>query len=133
MAEKIEKDGVLYAILHRKEDWKKGLAFLTPTAMFCQVGVFWYQKGKRLETHRHIRNERINNVTQECFIVMSGSLRVDLYGDDNQVFRSEILNRGDLMVLVAGAHGFEILETDTKIIECKNGPFISVEKDKQLI
>jgi len=44
-----------------------------------------------------------------------------------------IVKNGDLMVMIAGAHGFEILEPDTRIIECKNGPFISVEKDKKLI
>ena len=37
------------------------------------------------------------------------------------------------MVMIAGGHGFEILEPNTKIVECKNGPFISVEKDKRPI
>ena len=64
---------------------------------------------------------------------MSGSVRISLYDDDGQVFCSETLKSGDLMVMVAGAHGFEILEPNTKIVECKNGPFVSVEKDKKLI
>jgi len=133
MPEKIEKDGVCYAIVHRKEDWKEGLDFFTPELTFLQVGTFWYQKGKECKAHRHIRNDRPNLLTQECNIVVAGSVRIDLYGNDNQVFHSEILKNGDLMVMIAGAHGFEILEPDTRIIECKNGPFISVEKDKKLI
>ncbi len=82
--------------------------------------------------HQHIFNKRSNNLTQECNIVISGSLCVTLY-DEGGEFHSVILRAGDLMVMIAGGHGFEILEPDTKIIECKNGPFVSVEKDKQLI
>ena len=52
--ETIEKDGMCYAVIHRKEDWKEGLDFLTADEMFCQVGTWWYQKGKILNGHRHI-------------------------------------------------------------------------------
>jgi len=131
--ETIEKNGEVYAIIHRGSDWKDGLDFLTPDETFCQVGTWLYQKGKKLRAHRHICNERPNTLTQECVIVISGSMRVDFYHDDNRVFCSEILQKGDLMIILAGGHGYEILENSTKIIECKNGPFVSVEKDKQLI
>lgn len=131
--EVVERDDVLYAIIHRKNDWKNGLDFLTPDEAFCQVGTWWYQKGKKLRAHRHIHNERPNKVTQECVIAINGSMRVDFYDDDDNVFRSEILNTGDIMIMLAGGHGYEILENDTKILECKNGPFVSVEKDKKLI
>ena len=131
--ETIEKDGMCYAVIHRKEDWKEGLDFLTADEMFCQVGTWWYQKGKILNGHRHIYNERDNTLTQECVIVMAGSMRVDLYDEDDNVFRSDVLKSGDMMIMVEGGHGYEILEADTKIVECKNGPFVSVEKDKKLI
>ncbi len=132
MAEHIEKDGLLYAIVHRKDDWSEGLNFITPDELFLQVGTFWYEEGKRCKPHRHIFNKRPNNLTQECNIVISGSLCVTLY-DDGEEFRTVILNAGDLIVMIAGGHGFEILEPNTKIIECKNGPFVSVEKDKEPI
>lgn len=128
--EKIEKDGKLYAIVHRKDDWDEGLNFFTPDEMFLQVGTFWYQKGKQCKPHRHLINERPNNLTQECNIVIAGSLRVTIYDADGLWMHQTTLRTGDLMVLVGGAHGFEILEPDTRIIECKNGPFVSVEKDK---
>lgn len=129
----ITKDQVLYAIVHRKKDWKKELDFLTPAETFCQVGTWWYAKGKKPRAHRHVINDRPNHLTQECVIVLHGSLRVDLYDEAGSVFHSEILRQGELMILLAGGHGYEILEDDTKIIECKNGPFVSVEKDKKLI
>lgn len=131
--EQIKQEEQLYAMIHRKDDWKEGLDFLTPDEAFCQVGTWFYQKGKQLRAHRHIYNERPNTVTQECVIVLKGSMRVDFYDDDNHLFRSDVLNAGDLLIVLAGAHGYEILEPNTKIVECKNGPFVSVEKDKELI
>ena len=127
---KIEKDGQLFAILHRKDEWIEGLNFLTPNESFCQVGTWWYQKGKSLQAHKHIKNVRSNNITQECVIVMSGSIHVDLYDENDQHFQDIIINEGDMIVLLHGGHGYQILEEDTKVIECKNGPFVSVEKDK---
>ena len=129
----IEKDGVQYAIIHRKEDWKEGLDFLTPNETFCQVGTWWYQKGKQLKAHRHIHYERSNTVTQECVNIVTGSMRVDFYDDNNESFRSEVVQAGDLLIILNGGHSYEILDNDTKIVECKNGPFISVERDKELI
>ncbi len=131
--ETIERDGILYAIVHRQQDWREGLAFLSPDELFCQVGTWWYQKDKKLDSHRHIHNERPNHLTQECIIVVEGSVRVDLYDNNNSIFQSETLVTGDIMILVKGGHGYEILEDDTKIVECKNGPFVSVEKDKVFI
>ena len=36
--EVIERDGQIISIIHRDEDWKKGLDFLTPNDLFVQVG-----------------------------------------------------------------------------------------------
>ena len=132
LAERIERNGLLYALVLRKDDWDEGLNFITQEELYLQVGTFWYEEGQRCKPHQHIPNNRPNVLTQECNIVISGSLCVTLY-DDGEEFRTVILRAGDLIVMVAGGHGFEILEPDTKIVECKNGPFISVEKDKQPI
>ena len=45
--------------------------------------------------------------------------------------KAEQFYQGDLAVFGFGGHGYEILEDDTQIIESKNGPFISVDKDKK--
>jgi len=36
-------------------------------------------------------------------------------------------------VILRGYHGYEILEDDTRVLEVKNGPFTSVEADKELL
>lgn len=126
----ISKDGILFAIIHKTSDWKKGLDFLTPNESFSQVGTWWYEKGKHLKAHKHIRNERESSLTQECVIVMHGSIKASVYDEANVLFHTEILKKGDFMIMLGGGHSYDILEDNTKIIECKNGPFITVEKDK---
>jgi hypothetical protein len=39
------------------------------------------------------------------------------------------LGKGDMILLVSGAHGFEVLEP-CQIVEVKQGPYLSKEKDK---
>ncbi len=127
---KDDNDGLI-AIIYREEDWQKGLNFITPDNLFIQVGSWWYDKGKKLDAHKHLENFRKANITQEMVYVKDGSMRVDLYSINKVFIKSFELKKGDLSVLVSGGHGYEILEENTKIIESKNGPFISVDKDKK--
>jgi len=63
--------------------------------------------------------------------VKQGSMKVTLYSDDKSIINEFILEKGDLAIYAYGGHGYEILSDDTQIIEAKNGPFISVEEDKE--
>lgn len=130
MTEKIEKDGVLYAIIHRKEDWADGLNFLTPDESFIQVGTFWYDENTVCGPHKHRLNKRPNDYTQECNIVMMGQMEATIYDNSGKVIHRTILSEGDMIIVLAGGHGYKILKDYTRVIECKNGPFISVEADK---
>ena len=126
-------DGKIGAILHCKDDWNEGLDFLTSDDAFIQAGTWWYGEGKVLKAHRHIINERYVDITQETVVVMNGSMRIDFYNKENKVFQQEIVFTGDMCVILTVGHGYQILEENTKVIEIKNGPFISVDKDKELI
>jgi len=123
----------LVAIFHTRDEWKENLDFLTPNESFIQTGTWWYQRGKKLIPHKHILNERTNYYTQETIIVLNGKVQIDLYDDNGNIYHQEILQRNDLGIILAGGHGYLILEDNTKVVEVKNGPFISVEKDKVLI
>lgn len=129
----IAKAGKLYATIHRKKDWKEGLDFLTPDEKYCQVGTWWYQKDKHLKAHKHINNPRRAAMTQECVIVIEGKIKVTIFDDRDKILHTDMLIGGDLIVCFEGGHSYDILENNTKVIECKNGPFISVEKDKIMI
>ena len=126
----IKHNDQIISIVYRDEDWEKGLNFITPDNLFIQVGSWWYQKGKKLDSHIHNEFDRVAARTQEMTFVKQGSMRVLLY-DENQNFLEDlILYKGDLAVFAYGGHGYEILEDDTQIIEAKNGPYIDVKTDK---
>ena len=118
------------SIVYKDKDWIKGLNFITPNELYIQVGSWWYDKGKKLDSHIHKDYMRKTLKTQEMIYVKKGSMRVLLY-DENQKFLEDfILHKGDTAIFANGGHGYEILDDDTQIIEAKNGPFIDVETDK---
>ena len=96
-----------------------------------QVGSWWYDKGRKLDSHIHKEFDRTATRTQETIYVKRGSVKVLLFTEKEEFFQDYILYQGDLAVFGYGGHGYEILEDDTQIIESKNGPFVSVDKDKR--
>lgn len=125
-----DETGKLLCIVYREEDWQEGLNFITDDALFVQVGSWWYPKGKKLATHKHNIVCREADITQEMVYVKSGSMLATIYDQDMTLMEELVLKEGDLAIMVYGAHGYKILEENTKVIEAKNGPFLSVEVDK---
>jgi len=48
---------------------------------------------------------------------------VDFYDDSRNYLESRQLAAGDVILLAAGGHGFEVLE-DLEMIEVKQGPYV---------
>ena len=130
MTQVIENNGQIISIIHRNEDWKKGLDFITPNDLFVQVGTWWYDTGEKLASHIHKDFDRPGGRTMESVYVRRGSMKVILYTEDRKRFDEYILTEGDMAVFAYGGHGYEILEDGTQIIENKNGPFVDVITDK---
>ena len=128
--ESVENLDKLYCIIFRDSDWSEGLHFITPDSWFIQVGTWQYEQGKKLDAHMHKLYERITNKTHEVVYVRKGSLRVDIFDLKKSKVRDVVLNEGDMAIFADGGHSYEILENDTQVLEVKNGPFISVNKDK---
>ena len=129
--ETITNNGQIISIIYRDKDWVKGLNFITPDELFVQVGSWWYDKGRKLDSHIHKEFDRNAKRTQETIYVKQGSVKVLLFTEKEEFLQDYILYQGDLAVFGYGGHGYEILENDTQIIESKNGPFVSVDKDKK--
>ena len=55
-------------------------------------------------------------------LIKKGSLRVDFYDGSRNYLESRILAAGDVILLAAGGHGFEVLE-EVEMIEVKQGPY----------
>ena len=125
-----DSKGILLCIVYKDEDWVEGLNFITDDSLFIQVGSWWYQNGKNLATHKHNTVPRESNITQEMVYVKRGSMLATIYDQDMNFIEEVVLKEGDLAIMVYGGHGYKILDDDTKIIEAKNGPFLSVEIDK---
>ena len=126
----IKHDGMIIAIIYRDADWIRGLNFITPNELFIQVGLWWYQKGKKLASHIHNDFDRNTKRTQEMTYVKKGAMRVLLFDEKKRYLKDFVLWEGDLAVYAYGGHGYEILADNTQIIEAKNGPFIDVKIDK---
>lgn len=122
-------NNILVSIV-RKDSWSKGLDFITDDQQYLQVGTWWYDAGQKLDRHYHNILKRESDLTQECVVIIQGSMRVDIYDRSTHFVESFELNVGDFAVFFDGGHEYEILEDDTRIIETKNGPFMGVDLDK---
>jgi hypothetical protein len=66
--------------------------------------------------------------TQEVLLLRKGKLRVDFYDRDQRYLESRILVGGDVILLIEGGHGFEVLE-EVEMVEVKQGPYLQ-DQDK---
>jgi hypothetical protein len=66
----------------------------------------------------------------EVLVVREGRLEVDFYTDQKQYLETRTLERGDLLILVGGGHGFRCLE-DTILVEIKQGPYIGPDEKER--
>ena len=122
------KDSIL-AIIVRESFSKKGIEFFTPDTYAQQVGYMRRPKGYRIKPHIHYQIPRTVNTLQEVLLIKKGKVRVDFYDAQKKYLISEILLKGDLIILVSCGHGFSMLE-ESEIIEVKQGPYME-EKDKE--
>jgi len=121
--EHIDVDGRVAAIIVRNDFMADGIQFVTPPDFSQQLGFMRRPVGYQIQPHIHKRVERETTLTQEVLYVRRGRVRVDFYGDDEQFRESREIRAGDVILLSAGGHGFEMLE-DSELIEVKQGPYV---------
>lgn len=115
-------------IIIRADFRSEGIEFFTPDIFSQQLGYMNRPAGYTIEPHVHNPVEREVVWTQEVLLVKSGKVRVDFYTDGRHYLESRILVAGDVILLAAGGHGFQMLE-DAEMIEIKQGPY-SGDQDK---
>lgn len=114
------------AIIIRANYKKEGISFFTPGDFSQQLGYMNRHKGYVIDPHVHNLVERKVTLTQEVLYIKSGKVRVDFYNDERLYLESRIVKTGDVILLAAGGHGFEMLE-DSEMIEIKQGPYCGDE------
>jgi mannose-6-phosphate isomerase-like protein (cupin superfamily) len=125
---RVEHDGQLFAMIVRNHFRKPGITFFTDDELSQQMGFMRHPVGKVIEPHVHNHISRSVNYTQEALFIRSGKIRVDFYSDAQNYLFSHVLQSGDVILLVSGGHGFEILE-EVEMIEIKQGPYAG-DRDK---
>jgi hypothetical protein len=128
MIEKIIKENVIFAIILRADYKAEGIKFFTPNEFSQQLGYMNRPKGYEISPHLHNRVKRNVEYTSEVLLIKSGKVKADFYDENKDYFKSSILNKGDVILLVHGGHGFEMLEK-SEMIEIKQGPYID-DNDK---
>jgi len=115
------RDQVL-AILVRANYRGRGIQFFTPDNFSQQLAYMNRASGYVIPPHVHNPQRREVHLTNEVLFIKSGRVRVDLYDSDRVYIESRVLEMGDVILLVSGGHGFEMLE-DAEMIEVKQGPY----------
>src|SRR5262245_9643401 len=126
--EEIKHNGEILALILRNEYAKPGITFFTPNDFSQQLAYMQHPAGKLIDPHFHNPVPRIVAYTQEVLFIKRGRLRVDFFDGQQQYLESRILKAGDVILLVKGGHGFEVLE-QLEMIEVKQGPYAG-DQDK---
>lgn len=124
----VKSNNVLYAIIIKNSFKAEGIQFFTPNEYSQQLAYMRHPKGKEILPHIHNPVPREVLYTQETLFIKKGKLRVDFYDVDKVYFKSFVLQKGDVLFLITGGHGFEVLE-EVEMIEVKQGPYTG-ELDK---
>ena len=120
--ERIEDGGELLALIVRDEFSKPGVSFFTPDDLSQQLAYMKHPAGKLIDPHVHNPVTRSVAYTQETLFIKRGRLRVDFFNDRQEYLESRELGAGDVILLVRGGHGFEVLE-ELEMVEVKQGPY----------
>jgi hypothetical protein len=128
MPEQIIHNSIILAIIIRHNYTGQGITFFTPDDFSQQLAYMNHPKGKVIQPHVHNIVKREVLYTKEVLVIKKGKIRTDFYSDEQEYICSRMLETGDLLLLAAGGHGFEMLE-DTEMYEIKQGPYAG-ENDK---
>ena len=124
----------LYALIIKKKRkfTKKGVDFITKDKDLLQLGFINHKKNHYIKSHIHLKKPRIINYCTEVLLIEKGKVKIKFFDNKNfDIKNDKILNKGDIIILFQGGHGFKILKK-TQIIEIKQGPYVE-GKDKKII
>jgi len=128
MIEQIECQGQLLAIIVSHRFQQGGVHFFTTNDLSQQLAYMQHPAGKQIQPHTHNPVTREVHFTQEVLFIKRGKVRVDFYSSEQNYLESRVLESGDVILLIQGGHGFEVLE-DLEMFEVKQGPYVG-DQDK---
>ena len=120
--ERIEDGGIVLAMILRDAPAEPGIRFFTPPDYSQQLACMRHPAGHVITPHVHNPVPRAVQYTQEALFLRRGRLRVDFYNTQRSYIESRVLGPGDVILLIAGGHGFEVIE-EIEMVEVKQGPY----------
>ena len=130
---KVEEGKLLHIInrLYEIEDRTE----IVPENNFIQCATLKMKKGTTFKPHKHITKDRHhpNQIAQESWVVIKGSVKCIFYDIDDTVISTPILREGDGSFTLYGGHTYEILEDNTIVYEYKTGPYEGQKLDKTFL
>ena len=128
------EEGKLLHIINRLDDID-GRQDVVPEDNFIQCATLKMNNGKTFPPHKHISKDRryTEQIAQESWVVIKGSVKCILYDLDGTIIATPIINVGDASFTLHGGHTYEILEEGTIVYEYKTGPYEGQELDKTFI
>lgn len=122
MIQRIEDQGHLVALVVSNDFAQPGVTFFTEGDLSQQLAYMRHPAGKLIPAHVHNPVHRSVRTTQETLLIKRGKLRVDFYGRQRNYLASRLLTAGDVVLLIDGGHGFEVIE-EVEMFEVKQGPY----------
>jgi hypothetical protein len=110
------------ALIIRSTYRSEGIKFFTPDSYSQQIGYMNRPAGYLIQPHVHNPVPREVQYTNEVLFIRSGRVRVSFYSEQQNYLCSRDLETGDIILLIRGGHGFEMLEA-SEIVEVKQGPY----------
>lgn len=121
----------LLAIIVGRDYVPHATTFVTPPSFGLQLGFVAHPTGGTIAPHLHRPLRRELTGTPELLLVRKGRCQLDLYDDGRNLVTTRELRRGDVLLLVSGAHGFHMQE-DTVFLEAKQGPYLGLDEKEML-
>jgi hypothetical protein len=133
MSVKEVKEGNLVLARHIPADiaWADGLSFFSEDEEYVQVGAWGYDNGKELLAHTHNEVSREVLWTQEVLYIRKGKVKANIFDTSEQKVAEFVVTEGDVLILLRGGHGYDILEDGTQVLEIKNGPYVGADRDRR--
>jgi cupin fold WbuC family metalloprotein len=128
----LDPEKLLHVICRRDDIDGKRKDFASENEIL-QVATILLNNGECVDAHKHLKNQRETNGTQEVIMVIEGELEVNFYDTNDSLIKNVILYGGDCFVTYYGGHAVKSLKDKTKLYEVKNGPYNGKDKDKSPI
>jgi|TARA_B110000305_G_C18833885_1_gene357006 cupin fold WbuC family metalloprotein len=117
----IDNEVVAKVFKYKKLNFK-GINFFTENNLNFQVGLMAHKKNHKIEPHYHLNKKKKIKSMSEFLIIFKGSIKVNFYDKKFKLKKNVILNPKDMILLIKGGHGFEVIKK-VSMLEIKQGPF----------